>query len=234
LLGSHLLDERTTRNIICSVPPRGQDEINPIETLIRRTPWHPLLAKTPQEEISLYVNNIRSLGTFGLIDHVGSNHYTPFSFATELQQMGPSRRLTPALAQYLAPKTPFPIFFTHSDMPFFADMTALEEVWPSFCTEDDGYVIPCVQNYIGPTWMRWHWTPVLMQGSAYDDRGDSHYMTRVLRICDEEAEKAVRLERYESVFCGSWITTIRYVCRDGEDRPPPVLEEAGVEPLYID
>lgn len=232
LLGSHSLDERESDNIICSVPQRNQDEINPIETLIRRKPWHPLLQRSSQEVRDNH-RNLSALGTFGLIDHVGQRFYTPWSFASELMEMGPSRRLTPSMAQYLAPKTPFPIFFTHSHMPFFATREIRDYCVDSMNKNGLGGIL-WVDLISRPTWKYPDWTPVVKRGPNYDNRGHHHFMVDVLRLIHSGEFNTESCEFHEAVFCGSWITKICYVCRKGETGPPPQLAHAGVEALILD
>lgn len=233
LLGSHSLDERFTHNIICSIPPRNQDEINPIETLIRLQPWHPFLGRSPQDVRDRH-RNLSALGSFGLIDHVGQNNYTPWSFACELMEMGPSRRLTPAMAQYLAQKTPFPIFFTHSHMPFFATKEIRRSFLESIHIDVMKGMLWDEPINVCPTWMNQDWAPVVKRGPLYDDRGHHHFMVDILRLIDLGEFDAAYCEPHEAVFCGSWITKIRYVCKKGETKPPPQLANAGVEALILD
>ena len=64
----------------------------------------------------------------GLVDHVGANHYSAYSFRQEMREKGLSRRLPKSfaleLARWIAEYGACPVFFTHSRIPVIGDNMA--------------------------------------------------------------------------------------------------------------
>ena len=75
------------------VPPRTQIEINVRHTVMREYIWHWEWAE-PSAECGTGCPEL-DLPGFAIADHVGSQFYSPMSFARECALRGPSRRLTP-------------------------------------------------------------------------------------------------------------------------------------------
>jgi len=97
--------------IWCEVPARTQVVINPIATLKYGQLWEAHWASPTS-----VLDGLVSFGRNGIADHVG-RQYTPFGFAFECFERGPSRRISPEIAKKLAGCVPFPIFFSHKDIP---------------------------------------------------------------------------------------------------------------------
>ena len=157
-----------------------------------------------------------NFGTFGLFDHIGASHYTPYSFAKELNERGPNRRTSPAFAREVAELTggrPFPIWFT-AKLPAFHDTEQrdiVEELLKDWLTEPtDGYSWE-------PTWKRENFGPRVRHNNGSDhygrhliaalhaaERGNSAarsdtLLVQLRRICD-------KMQWVEQAFCGSVIT----------------------------
>ena len=164
---------------------------------------------------------------FGLVDHVGSQFYpTATSFAEECMVRGPSRRIPPAAAKRLAGLTPFPIFFSHAQVPDCEDQGQAEELLRRFGRpgENSDWSATWLDDRMGPTEdYLWH--------------GLDHPLTRVLigMWVAVKTDKGVLagLRFSEAIFGGSWITDVGYLPQGGED-VPDALAEAGVKRMEIE
>lgn len=172
----------------------------------------------------------RAGGAEALVDHVGSNHYSPFSFIDELAVQGPSRRIPERLARELVDKTPIPIYFTHSDIPLFKNEAQrdrfIELMLLGDTTKPDDLELT-------PTWFRDDWG-LYAREDHYNGR--DHYMIGVLAMLDRlkerqkwESDQEVAIQRFwemgeietrltyaEQLFAASWITRIAYVAKDDD------------------
>jgi hypothetical protein len=145
-----------------------------------------------------------ALGSWGLMDHVGSVFYTPWTFAQEVSQIGASRRVPRSLALALIDRLPCPILFTHSDIAFFA-------------TEQDRdrwYSERGRGGISHPTWQ--------LSSFGYPDKGVTtrHMFVHDKAILDwglkEEDIARWGIQYHEAVFGFSMITEASYVLKEGE------------------
>ncbi len=79
-----------------SVPSRGMLLINPAATFATQ---FLVRAEAPPDSSELYTRLTNQVMAEGLVDHVGSRHYTAASFAIELAERMPNRRVHPDLAR---------------------------------------------------------------------------------------------------------------------------------------
>jgi hypothetical protein len=141
--------------VITGHPKRAQQVIYLAETLMNGGNWQSGLV-TGNWLPSLY-----NLPEMAILDHVGSNNYTPWSFAQEVFTYGVSRRITPDLARRIGKDfgANIPILFTHSQMPFMADYdpsihypTFADEKWGIYLGDKNGSdhpMIPIIRKWDG-------------------------------------------------------------------------------------
>lgn len=165
------------------------------------------------ERQATYARLVESVGKDGLFCRVPVTRFSAARFATEYEKGRIRQRVSSSLAEELAGKMPFPIFFTHRRIPIFSDVEqrddALELAGELFFTT----------GCLDATWMRPDW------GIASDnDHGDDHYMRAILRIVEcldfdldyfSDREPWQRARRFfktvqfvEQVFGASWVTKI--------------------------
>lgn len=191
-----------------------------------------------------YATLKRQAAPVALFDHVGSKFYTPHEFMKEVRELGPSRRITPQVAEEIAKMTPIPVVFTHSDIPLFrdeAERDAVVELAAGLLSEYDQDQV----RYL-PTWMSPEWGLY----SSCKDRGDDHYLRQILgllsrlkrqpRLIDtSEAWAALaavmgRANFQEQPFGATWITKITYVKR--RDDPADIADKMakkGIQTLIL-
>jgi hypothetical protein len=225
VLGDHLLASLPARNLAVTVPPRQMVLFDPQMSLDQ----HTLI--TADVSLTLRAQNhavpsvwpaLQRLPRLALLDHVGSRYYSPWTFAQELQRLGPSRHIPPMIAKGIAKHLPVPIFFTHSAMPFFHD-AAHRDAFVTEILEDDA-----ANAQTQPTWERPRWGLY-----AQDDHGEGHMLTRVLEHC-HTAKDQYDLDHHEAVFCASWITGVVYVLQDDEETLPSHLSGSGIRAVRAD
>ena len=227
-------------NILCEIPPRGVHRFCPVDTLrLGEVCFDAAAASTPlsrKEVERIAYNGTKSLG---LIDHVGSNHYTPVSFVIELHELGASRRVTEEMAREVIAInrmgiTAIPIFFTHSRIPLLSDaeyyeaMDALYRIWPDTCYPGSLYE---GASYTHSKWgMRrekwggiWEsvpaaaWFVLELANAAAADDGDGHYAS--------VKELFEQCKYHEQLLCASWIKQVTYVTSSGQ--VPAWVEKDG-------
>lgn len=213
-----------------SVPSRGMLLINPASTFATQ---FVVRAETPPEGGELYDRLTNQVLAEGLVDHVGSRHYTAKSFAQELYERMPNRRVHPNLARQLAQKMPMPVVFTHSQMPWFRSQGEIDQAM-EFCQQFTGDRT----FHYGPNWLRPEWGVFASQ-----DDGSDHFMLPILGMMDKLRQdwRHIRgvawwqevkaffdgLEYEEQPFAISWfVRAIRIV---DEDHPPTQADaDAGI------
>jgi len=222
LLGCMLEDELTS-SIFCdgNIPPRTQIRINPQETLRQSLFW-------PHEWGFKDGPTFNNIPIFGLADHVGSNNYTPISFAKECQVLGPSRRISRDLAGDFADKTPFPIFFAHSDVPVWKTKASLDR-FTSWALLDEMLTVREHAVYAsGRTWDN----PTFGFGDV-DYHGNDHLGIALMAALDEAKEQKLEIPKeaqpvmLEAFFGASWVTKVIQVKGEDEDVDEN-LAKAGV------
>lgn len=209
-----------------SVPPRGMLLINPAATFATQ---FLVRAEVRPEGGELYDRLIGQVLAEGLVDHVGSRHYTAASFATELHERMPNRRVHPDVARQLAQRLPLPVVFTHSQVPWFRHQDEIDQAM-EFCQQFTGDRT----FYYGPNWLRPEWGVFASQ-----DDGRDHFMLPILGMLDKlrrewrhiqnvtwwQVVKAFfdGLEYEEQPFAISWfVRAIRIV----DEEHPPTREDA--------
>lgn len=221
-----------------SVPARGMLEINPAATFARLSVVVPgAEAITPFEQV-LYDNLVGKLGKRGLIDHVGSEHYSPTQFINELVTYGPNRRVRPDVARQLAPYLPVVVVFTHSDIPVFRNTAEIETAL-DLCQQAFDLFDPDDQH-LGANWKRPAWGCYAASGQQ---TGSDHFMLPLLGLREkvyreweylqgrpfwERARQYFEgLQYEEQPFAISWfLRAIRVV--DEENPLTPADQKAGV------
>jgi hypothetical protein len=172
---------------------------------------------------------LQRLGDNALIDHVGMNNYTAWSFAQEVMKYGPSRKIAPKLAKQIANMLPLRIFFT-ADLPIF-ESNAQRDDFIRACEialpEDVGYE---------HTWKYTNWGARLTEYDDYQSimtkSGSWHYLLPVLKYLDKERDW-LDVRRFESIYAFSWITDVYYIVPKGQDEEdvPSDIIEAGIVPV---
>lgn len=242
VLGSHVIDGGS--NVFPVVPPRGVSLFDPELTLDREELYEYIVGRQLRDARSMGDHRYAGSGKpqlerlserhpMAIIDHVGESNYTPLSFAEELLRLGPSRAVQASVARMIAPYLPMRIFFTMR-VPFFRTERHRDEFWDAHMSSDrfeagDANLLARLESLgrhwsFDATWSQpeWGW-------SVHDDNGSSHYMIPVLALHQRSGNRGMYL--HESFFCGSWITSARYVLCDDEDSLPDELVGSMVEPV---
>ncbi len=227
-LGEHVIGGR---NLTISVPARQMTVIRLSATLHTR--------RLMTEAVMLPDDSpLTKLPPFAVIDHVGSEFYTPYSFARECVECGPSRRIPANVAKAIAPYTPIPIVFTHSWLPI-TDAGTVNDLlaWadPRLIGDDNLHFSP---TYERPSWG-------IRKGDYY---GGDHWIIPVLRRMHEASgEQEVHLTKLmpteiveqtltaEQIFGISWLTrVIRVVTGEEDDAELENLLKSGIEPVIAE
>lgn len=222
-------------NILCNIPPRGSHVFYPIDTLrLGEVQFAAAHVGTPDDRKT--IEQIATNGTkaVGIVDHVGSNNYSPVQFIRELHEYGASRRVTREMADKVLGLmnvgfTSIPIFFTHAHIPllsysdWFRSMMLIESLFSQSTAS-----MYQKASYTHPTWgMRrqkwggiWESQPaaayyILELANAAAQADDSRYAA-AKSIFDRCAYK-------EQLLCSSWTRAVCYVTRTG-DVPNGVMD----------
>src|SRR5262249_30986301 len=183
VLGTHVLNDK---NLLKTIPPRGQYLFDPELSLEREIVLMAEEADVIRRDLSYTGSQFRQIaacGSRGIIDHVGSSHYTAWSFAQELAHLGPSRKVDPDIARWAAPRLPMRIFFTHGKVPFFLDPDHREAFmrqvmeWNTEALRSTFYA----PTWYDPTWS-WRIKYSSQDGSRIENYGADHYMVDVMRF----------------------------------------------------
>lgn len=192
---------------------------------------------------------LHRLKQLAILDHVGFNHYNPYEFASEIDKLLPSRRITRGLAEKIAPLCPIPIVFTHEMIPVFRnvqDMTAVFEYCLDFVCRTTTHDLDPRAYLFAPTWKQGNFGL-----GAKDYHGENHYLVYILWaielmggvhcLPDVIEWNSVKVGTFsgdvqwvEQPFGVSWITRVQYISRltDG----PDVIErirKSGIEPVQL-
>ena len=220
------------QNLSMRVPPREDLLIDPEMTIDRCDLVHYTSGQAMRmagEYLGSGQRQLQRLGDIALIDHVGMNNYTAWSFASEVMKFGPSRKIAPKMAKLIADSMPMRIFFT-ADIPIFKT-----------AEQRDDYIRATgisLQDNVGyePTWKYDAWGARL---DEYDDAdtipsksGSWNYTIPILKHLDKEKEW-LDIQPIESVYFFSWITKVCYIVpsdQDEADVPDDILN-AGIVPV---
>jgi len=166
------------------------------------------------DRMVVYNRTVDHVGTFGLLDYVGANHYTPFSFTDELYRYGPSRRVPRKIAKSMVVKLPLPVMFCHPDVPVFENNEAAKEAHRKAIALygwDES-----LSTFYTPTWMHSWWG---MHAERGVQTGSKHFMVPILRALNDDSSflSDFSVEYMQMPFAMSWLTRISYVRRHSDD-----------------
>ena len=247
VLGTHIDESELDlmwSNVYTSASKRGFSIINPAATLatgqiVYRKDKQVLL--TPVQN-DLYQELVNRVGPLGILDRVGSDNYTPWSFAEEVWHYGPSRKVSSLFLETIAQFLPIPVFFCHGDMPIYGrgSSVAASSAAEMFLGASYG------EYRYSPTWTDPDWG----MGAQLKKDGSDHYLVPILYSLDETKnvnesllpdagkERLAKLRMLltppataETVFLGSWFTRGTYVLKNESD---PGLSMENVHNIVID
>jgi hypothetical protein len=233
VLGTHVDESEVDlhwANVYTASSKRSMAFINPAATLatgkvVMRKDRQILLSPAQND---IYKELAKQVGTIGILDRVGSQHYTPWSFAKEVWDYGPSRKVSKKFMEMLAPHLPMPVLFCHGTMPIYgkgSSLSALDAAESLLNIEGD-------YRY-APTWTDQSWGMTLY----HENNGDNHYLLPILcalaqdidlnsaDLTDQDKERItgarmslIPAEKTETVFIGSWFTKGTYVKTGARDK----------------
>lgn len=250
-----LLGDGLEQNIFMSIPPRQIQLLNPILTIFFQSfmPASGPSVPIPEFRKWEYEHLKDATSTPGVGDHVGSQYYTPFSFAVETEELSASRRVSPKVAKALALAInqfgPLPFMFTHKDIPSFRSPEELQVTM--------NHVATCMGKnldslFMQPTWKHDNWG---MYARRSQWIGYQHFMIPVLifmEILKEnwgefkddlawiDAREYFRGLRYvEQTFGMSWLCNVTYTMPPDEAQPDKdimkILEDTpGINVIDLD
>jgi hypothetical protein len=243
VLGTHVFNTGLWMqdNIFVDAPPRSMQYINPAATLVKGNVVDiDIKVKMSKSEGVLYENLVHAVGTFGVLDHVGSAYYpTPFEFADEVWQYGPSRKVPETMIRWLSDNGmfPVPVFFAHSRMPMFSTISMRETIFKLAC-KNVGHDPAGPDWQYGPTWLKarkgWGMT------TESTDTGGNHYLIPILKSLSQFKEAATNMFTatgrdtgiyHQTMFLASWFTRGAYVLKDEND---PGMHGTGIINIDID
>lgn len=205
--------------------PRGMDVIRLRETLFNLAYSTAPLAFTTEV--------LDRLPEYALLDHVGSAHYTPWSFANEVKRLGPSRRIHRDIAPTIAKYLPIPILFTHGWIPS-VDREQRIDLMQWSGAVGEWFMEPTHEHpewgiYAADTWHGdGHWQVPLL---AELNRRCEGY--KLIGNMPEPLANATLLD--EAAFGISWITDVCYITTGEEsDDTLQSLLDKGIEPVTIE
>lgn len=249
-----LLGDGLTENIYLEVPPRQIVTINPVATITLRSliggAWP---FEIPEKQRALFNRLSEATKNVGVADHVGTKYYSPFSFATECIDLGPSRRISKDMAKELAEAIwehgPIPMLFTHSRMPVFRHeenrvraMNLVKECYEKEWDNWDQF------NYIEPTWLHENW-------GMYGDNwlGQQHYILPILttisimdqawrKVSDSESWKRFKMfftnkdyvQFIEQPFGMSWLCKVSYTLDENGQADPEMVDVPGLNIIDLE
>lgn len=177
-----------------------------------------------------HIDEIVRKGTkfVGIIDHVGSKHYSPISFIKELKELGPSRRVSRDMALLVrqlmeAGVGPVPIFFSHSQVPLFKSVRAYHKAL--MMAQELFSIVPDRKLHTAAAYERegWGMNRRMWGGISEVHPAASYYLLELDAACrttDERFTKARDFLRKhvvyaEQLFCCSWISQVSFATDDG-------------------
>jgi hypothetical protein len=206
--------------IRCDVPDRTQVIIDPQMTLNESQLW---LAEW-QEKPKITFPHLLLVPGVGIADHVGKKFYTPFEFALECVERGPSRHLSPQIAKQLAEIVPCPVFFSHDEIPQPEDEKQLADLLAIIDPVSSDVMIDMFTTWLAPGFG-------LVTGSP---SWTNHPLVQILAALDHLKPKdKTEIKHSQALFGVSWITKVAYILEDEEKEVPEDLAEAGIIPAVI-
>lgn len=166
---------------------------------------------------------LKGLPRYALLDHVGTKFYTPYQFAQEVFAHGPSRRIPEHVAAQIAPYTPMPIVFTHSQIPLLtiegiASIAALTSTFDNI--SGDSLATARVCSWHDPKWGLY----------IGNHNGSDHWSLPVLKY--EADNLLLPFPHHEQIFFISWINRIVYIASENDDQDKiERLTKKGIEPV---
>jgi hypothetical protein len=244
LLGDGLVD-----NIYLKVPPRQIVVINPVATITLRSligsAWP---FEIPEKQQALFNRLSEATKNVGVADHVGTKYYSPFSFATECIDLGPSRRISKDMAKELAEVVwkhgPIPMLFTHSRMPVFRHEENRARAFSLVkeCYENDDEENWDQFDYLEPTWLHKNWG---MYGENW--AGHQHRTLPILttlsimdrawkKVSDSESWNRFKMfftnkdyvQFIEQPFGMSWLCKVSYTLDENGQADPEMVDVPGL------
>jgi hypothetical protein len=219
-----MIDHPDALNLMLKPPPRAQLIINVPASLATGC----IVSEPTRAPEESDYPGLQHVPRMGLIDHVGSAHYTPMGFVHEIERLGVSRRITLDIARAIEPWLPIPILFTHSRLPLLRE----EDVPVAESLAWQG-LIPPPRSHYGPSF-------------ELDPRSTiPHWAIQVIRWVSGEPidmwpdratfrEDCIDWQWTEQAFGMSWITNVVYVLR--RDDPPGLpreLASIGIETIQV-
>lgn len=213
-------------NLALKIPPRQTGLIH-----LPATIQNGHLSTGPETVLPIGVP-LNRLPVVALVDHVGSSHYTPIQFAQECAGRGPSRRVSPELAEQVAGHLPMPILFSHGNMPY-VDRSIVDDLATWLEANED---VTFGRTYDDPKWGIY----------SGDHKGDDHFIAFLLRRLHEQGrgrnrpgllqmmprEWAENILWGEQAFGISWILGAVYVIAEGDsDAKLNQIASMGIEPV---
>jgi len=249
-----LLGDGLTENIYLKVPPRQIVMINPVATIaFRSIIGHEWPFEIHEDAQPLYNRLSEASKNVGVADHVGTKYYSPFSFATECIDLGPSRRISKDMAKELAEivwkNGPIPMLFTHSRMPVFRHeenrMRAINLVKECYEDEEDKWDR---FDYLEPTWLHKNWG---MYGENW--AGHTHCILPILttlsimdqawkKVSDSEAWNRFKMfftnkdyvQFIEQPFGMSWLCKVSYTLDENGQADPEMVDVPGLNIIDLE
>lgn len=179
--------------------------------------------------------HLRNLPPVALLDHIGSQHYTPYSFFDECVKHGPSRRIPPSIAKAVAHHCPIPILFAHSELPCVdralrGDLIDWSEADRERVTyEPTPFDVDWGITVDATFWGETHWMVRVLQQIDQRSGGKSCHLTKLMQ--PKLAENVLLSEQLYGV---SWITRCVYIAQDGDtDETLENIFKLGIEPVRI-
>ena len=177
-----------------------------------------------------------------LLDHVGSSHYTPFSFAREVEAFGASRRVPRDVAARIAAHLPLPLVFSHAWMPILEQSPYIPEIYNLLFALDEiaSDVFNATHNF-DPTYADPEWG--LRSGQH---TGKDHWIIPLLKYLGFDGKEAPLSKFFpksvtetimmaETIFGATWVTRAVYVTQGDEtDDELERLIDQGIEPVIAD
>lgn len=240
-----VLGDGLDKTIPMTIPPRKTIFLNPAATLSELE----LVRIEDGFDINeRYYRMLEKTRDLGIGDHVGANNYSVWSFANEVIEYGPGRRITPQEAQMYAEilqvHGPFPMLFTHSRMPIFENEEQLEE---AFHIVDDTIGIPLWGPLeVTATWDHQDWGQYARQSSGF-----FHPMRLILVVLDaidkqwkmnKDQPAYIAAKKFfedvsfvEQPFGLSWLTKVTYTLpEDVRETPDIIFDIPGINILDLE
>lgn len=248
---------------LLTVPPRAVEAVNVAATIMltEKISLSPPFKPVGAYERNLYPQILNSTRDVGIVDHVGKDAYSAWSFAEEINKFGPSRRTTEQMAKVVGELIqsygPVPIMFTHSRIPVLrneADILEFIRLLKPLVTAkenqealpDNWFEVPTTPVWQDPTWGQY-------VRERNQHAGTNHIGTFLLstvdiieRNFDAERQKDLNwqlmasflrdLRYYEQMFGLSWVTRVTYTLpKDGKAEAEHKVKETipGVDILDL-